>query len=232
MPRTKQIVTLNIGDYAPEVTSQTFPLLERYAHKCCADFHVITERKWPQEIANFEKFQMYERAQQYDFSLFIDADALVFPEAPDFSELVNDDQVALYMPDFSPERFRPTRYTSRDGRWIGAGTWFVGCSRLTYELWTPPTEAELEEAHNNIFPTSAEERIGFPKIHLVDDYMLTQNIARFGLRVWTVLGYLNERRLARNWFWHDYRLTNAQKAAEIAKLIANLGRVEDCADGK
>lgn len=218
LKKTKAIVTLNIDNYAPELTTLTYPFMKRYAHKCQAEFVEITERKWPNApVKNFEKFQMYDVAQTFDYTLFIDADALVLPECPDFSTIVPDNEVIFYALDFSPERFRPTIYTERDQRWHGAGTWLVGCTRYTADLWLPPTPAEEEIAYKNIFPTSKEQH--FVSAHLIDDYQLTQNIARFGLRVWTVIGYLQQRRLARNWFAHNYLLDLPGKVAEITKQI-------------
>ncbi|HWB97853.1 MAG TPA: hypothetical protein VG672_14160 [Bryobacteraceae bacterium] len=46
-PIKKTVYTLNIGDYAPEICALTYPLMEAYARKIGADFHVIRERKFP-----------------------------------------------------------------------------------------------------------------------------------------------------------------------------------------
>ena len=57
----KILWTLNIGgDYAPEITSITYPLLRLYARKIGADFRRDSERRfheWPIEV---EKLQIYD----------------------------------------------------------------------------------------------------------------------------------------------------------------------------
>ena len=44
----KVVYLLNIGNYAPEVTSMTYPLIERWAKKIDADIFTITDRKFPE----------------------------------------------------------------------------------------------------------------------------------------------------------------------------------------
>ncbi len=46
-PIRKTIYTVNIGDYAPDICALTYPLIQAYANKIGANFHVIRERKFP-----------------------------------------------------------------------------------------------------------------------------------------------------------------------------------------
>lgn len=220
---TKQIVTLTVGDYPTEITKLTFPQIKRYANKIGADFNVITERKFPNvPIMNYEKFQLYELAQDYDYTLFIDADAAIFPDMPDVFALSGPHMVVFWGFDFSPERFRPTLNTERDRRWQGAGTWFVGCTRSTYELWTPPED--WKEAVNNIFPVNIEAKIDAS--HLIDDYQLTQNIARFGLNAWTFMQFIKETNRPNTWACHNHLMTTDEKIAYLTKELGDRGLIK------
>ena len=61
-PLRKTIYTVNIGDYAPEICALTYPLMQAYARKIGADFHVIRERKFPAWPVVYEKLQVHELA--------------------------------------------------------------------------------------------------------------------------------------------------------------------------
>ncbi len=86
----KTIYLLNIGNYAPEITAITYPLIERYARKICAQIEMIDERRSPAWDLDYEKLQIYELAQRRgdDWSIYIDSDALVHPELPDVTDLI------------------------------------------------------------------------------------------------------------------------------------------------
>ena len=43
----KKLLVLDIGDYDREITNITFPYMKQYAKNIGADFHVITQRKFP-----------------------------------------------------------------------------------------------------------------------------------------------------------------------------------------
>jgi hypothetical protein len=74
-------VTLNIGDYAPEICALTYPLLQSYARKIGADFYVIRESRFPDWPLVYEKLQIYDLARNgSDWNIYIDSDALVNPE--------------------------------------------------------------------------------------------------------------------------------------------------------
>ena len=66
----KLLVTLNINDYDKEITELTFPYMKEYAHNIGADFHIITERKFPNFSITLEKFQLYEISEEYDKIIF------------------------------------------------------------------------------------------------------------------------------------------------------------------
>ena len=69
----KLVITLNINNYEPNITELTLPYMRKYSEKIGADFRIITERKYPQYSLNYEKFQLYDIAADYDWTIFFDA---------------------------------------------------------------------------------------------------------------------------------------------------------------
>ncbi len=186
----KTIWTLNIDNYEPEIFELTLPYLKMYAHKIQADIYIITERKlYAKELgfAGLEKFQIYELAkeQKSDWNLFIDPDALIHPDFFDPTALMHKDTTAAFgVHDFSPVRFRTDPYFLRDGRFFGKGNWFGVFSDWCLDYYHPLDDIPLEEAMANCFPTKDELTSGKPMSghNMVEDYIVSRNIARYGLK--------------------------------------------------
>jgi hypothetical protein len=234
----KTLYTLNVNGYAPEITALTFPLLKHYAAKIGAEFHVITERKYPEMPITFEKFQVSELAQERgdEWSIFFDADTLIDPEQFDITNHLPKDTVAHNGSDFSGIRWTWDKYMKRDGRGIGSCTWCVIASDMTVEdLWWKPFPHTADEhgmryaLNTNILPnihiTVGEHNSGHcQREHLIDDYLLSRNISRFGLKFTTVsdicsnLGVRgpNGAKIS-PWLWHLYTLSNE---AKVKKMLA------------
>ena len=182
----KTIYTLNIDSYEPEIWELCLPYLKMYAHKIGADIFVITERKFT-GFAGLEKFQIYELGKQHknDWNLFIDPDALIHPDFFDVTALLHKDTTAAYsVHDFSPVRFRVDPYFQRDGRFYGKGNWFAVFSDWCLDYYHPLEDISIEEAMANCFPTIEELGSGKPMSghNMVEDYIVSRNIARYGLK--------------------------------------------------
>lgn len=123
----KTVFTLNIDNYAPEITELTYPFLEHYAKRIGADFHVITERRFPGFPPVYEKLQIYRLAQEQanDWNIFFDSDALVHPDTIDFTQHLGKDTVAHNGSDMAAIRWTYDRFFLRDGRNIGSGNWLT-----------------------------------------------------------------------------------------------------------
>lgn len=221
----KTVFTLCVDNYAPEITEITFPLLKAYADKIRADFHIITERKFPEYPPVYEKIQIYELAQQMenDWNIYIDADALIHPDLMDLTEMLPKDTVAHHGKDFAPIRWKLDRFFRRDGRFIGSGNWFTIASDWCIELWKPCEDMTLEEIYSNISPTVNERTSGcFDRTHLIDDYILSRNIAKYGLKfkvireMMTDIGFPN----GGYFFWHAYTMPIEQKVREMRQILA------------
>jgi hypothetical protein len=225
---SRALVTLRTNNYAPEIWEYTEPLFKFHAFKHNLDFIVIDQRKFPEvPCENYEKFQTFEIAQAYDKTLFVDADALIHPDCFDWLALLSDDHVLMYGRDLATSRFRDNLYFRRDGRYISACTWFVGCTRDTAELWTPmlPHESFKDDIVDQIYPIMAERQARvFEAKHLCDDYILSRNIARFGLRYMNGHEFVLQHGLqGLNTIWHNYNVPEAQKLAQIQEVYVNWG---------
>lgn len=227
----KTIYTLNVGDYEPRIRELTYPLIHAWADKIGADFVQITERKRPNWAVTIEKFQVAELAKERgdEWSLFIDADTLINPEMFDITEHLDRDTVAHNGKDMAGIRWTYDNYFRRDGRNIGSCTWFVIASSWTVEdLWRLP-ELTPEEALKNIHITIQEHNGGHCQAeHLIDDYTLSRNIARFGLKFDTIsevcgrLGWKQpDGRGFSPFLWHKYSMPNDQKVHEMLGILCS-----------
>ena len=216
------VYLLNIGDYAPELTALTYPHIEAYADKIGAEVCRITERKFPDWDLDYEKLQIHQLAEDRgdDWSIYIDSDALVHPELPDVTALVPRDTVAHNGADFAGIRWRYDKYFWRDGRHIGSCNWFAMASSWCRDLWRPLDDLTFAEAVGNITVTVEERHTNVTDEHLVSDYALSRNIARFGLKfttlndLWPTIGLGSA-----NFFFHQYTVTLDEKIEGIRKTI-------------
>jgi hypothetical protein len=181
----KLIVTLDINNYTKEITDITYPYMKSYADKIGADFKIITERKYPNEPVICEKFQVYNISKNYDWTILIDCDAIIHPNCPDLTEIYEKDTVLLNGYDLYPLRFKHNNYTKRDGRNIGACPWVTVFSDWTRHLWEPYENAR--SYINQINLLHLEKNFGYSPEHILTDYFVSLNIAKYGLKVKTIL---------------------------------------------
>src|SRR5579872_7165637 len=220
----KTIFTLNVDGYSPEITELTYPLIKRYANKIGANFHIISERKFPKYPPVFEKMQIYNLAQEMknDWNIYIDSDAIIHPDMFDVTEFLPKNTVCHNGTDMANNRWRYDRYFQRDGRHIGSCNWFTVASDWCVDLWHP-LNIPYEEALENIFPTQNEINTVITRDHLIDDYILSRNIARFGLKFKSVMQITNDLGDTGNYLWHQYTITNDEKVKDMRRILANWG---------
>lgn len=218
----KTLYTLNVNGYAPEITALTYPLLRRYAAKCGAEFYVIGERRFPDWPVTYEKLAIYDLARERgdDWSMYIDSDALVHPETPDWTNFLPRDTVAHNGTDMAAVRWRYDEYFLRDGRNIGSCNWLAIASAWCRDLWRP-LDLTPEQAVANIFPTVDEINTVITPEHLIDDYALSRNIARFGLKVKTLMELQQGLFPGANFFYHEYTIGITEKVAKLRQIIAD-----------
>jgi len=215
----KTLYTLDIGDYAPEIKAITFPLQQAWADKIGATFVPITQRKFEGWPVVYEKLQIRDIAAERDddWSIFLDADAMIHPDLFDLTERLPMDTVFHYGSDQRGIRFAADDYFRRDGRFIGSCNWFTIGSRWCRDLWRPLDDLTLEQAVTRIFPTVAERNgDGTPgsvveASHLIDDYTLSRNIARFGLKFQNATDLFTAIGSKPGYAWHVYNKANTDK---------------------
>jgi hypothetical protein len=217
----KTVFTLCVNNYAPEITAITFPLMRYYANKIGADFHIIKERKFMDWPIPYEKFQIYELAKemQNDWNIFFDADALIHPLTPDWTVYLKKDTIAQHACDVASFRLRANEYFLRDGRFYGSAGWLTIASDWCLDLWYPAqmTPAEAEAC---CFPTDQEAHAGLKAEHLVDDYIMSCNVARFGLKTKKLTELRKEVGLADVPFHaHGFMMTNEKKVKLLTEIV-------------
>ena len=221
----KTLYTLNVGDYAPEMMKLTMPLMKRYAEKIGADFEVITDRKYPDFPIPCEKFQIKERAEKNgdEWSIFYDADALIHPDMYDPTEVVDKSTTISNGTDFVHIRFRDAwNYFKKDGRQIGKGNWCMHGSDWCRDLWNDELLKKYtkEELIKYITPTVAELGTVIEPEHLIDDFIVSNNIARFSFKH-VLLSEIKEMMRVNllNSHWHEYRSDVDRKVFYMKKTL-------------
>ena len=224
----KLVVTLNIGDYLPELTKITFKFMKAYSDKIGAEFIILDQRKLTRDgddkPLNYEKFQLHELTNHYDWTYFLDSDAFIHPDCPDWAEMVNDKSVVLFSGvDCRTTRFRGTNSSRRSSCQVGACTWNVVCSNWTGpDLWMPPED--FNAAVQNIYPIWIEAKSGHcTAAHLIDDYQLSENIARFGLKVDTQKAICERAALHFTGYEHLYNVDPYIKLQAIRRRLDEMG---------
>jgi len=187
----KVLFTLQVGGYGEDMSKLTIPFMQYHADKIGAEFRVIKERRWPELPPVMEKFQIYHLAQEefkgYDWFIYWDLDTLIHPDFFDVTALLGKDTTCSGITsDFTPNRFKPDPYFLRDGRFIGKGNWCAMFSDWCLDYYHPPepmTAEHVEHLAQNIRLTVVESRSGVMQpSHLIDDYCVSRNIARYGLK--------------------------------------------------
>jgi len=225
----KTLFTLDINHYEPEITALTYPLMEYYAKKIGADFHIIKDRKFPDYPLTYEKLQLYNiiEEEDIDWAVFVDADTIIKPDFFDITIQFPKDTVCHNANDESSHRYKADRYFLRDGRFIGSCNWFAVASDWCIDLWHPLDDMTCGEALNNIMPIMEEINTGLiPREHLIDDYVLSRNIARFGLKFTTVRDLQMKKGYAQMLFlYHVYNVPAKQKLEMLTGMLKSWGVV-------
>lgn len=222
-PIKKTLFTVNIDDYEPDICEITYPLLQRWAERMGADFHVIKERKFHGWPAAMEKLQIFDLGREMgnDWNIYVDSDALIHPDTPDFTEYIHKDTVMHFGHDLANIRWKYDQYFLRDGRNIGSGNWLAIGSDWCLDLWHPP-DFTLEEAISRIRPTVREIASDLVDAeHLVDDFTLSRNIARFGLKFKGIKDLAVEmgREFMLGFFHHEYTVPGEAKVISLRKAL-------------
>ena len=223
------VFTLNVNNYAPELVKITRPFLEAWCRKIGADLIEINTIKFPEMSCNYEKFQIYELGKKYDWQIFVDADAIVTLDMFDPTIFLKEDEMLFYWVDMANTRFKYDNHFKRDGRNIGAGTWFVVTSRLTLEAWKPlhlQSDITQEECIKSIVPNQKERNFGMKPTHLLDDYLVSRNISKYGIKVRTLKNdMIDELKVSPTMLQHIYLDTIENKLKYLSIVVNNISKL-------
>lgn len=219
MATRKCVWTLNIGNYAPEITAVTYPHIKAWAEKIDADFRLIKKRKYPDAPITYEKLQLHTLGEKYDWNIYIDSDALIYPDLFDPTLHIYPDTVMQYGCDMVGTRFKDNKYFRRDTRRISSCNWFTMASSDCLDLWHPLEDMTVEQALANIKPQLKELKTCNDG-HLIDDYVLSLNISRYGLhykKFMDLLKYLHCE--GSQFLFHSHLFTRQEKAYILPRVM-------------
>ncbi len=170
---TKCVHVLATPGYAPDLCAITIPRLRAYASRIGANFNLIQERKFPDYPINYERMQVYEAGQSYDWNINIDADMVVGTKLPDITDISPASRVSIVMKYDLSSHFKTDGniFFERDQRDAGLVDAFVATSSLTHDLWKPLSGGF--ESYKPLFKDSEYRRIS--------EYCISLNLATYGL---------------------------------------------------
>jgi hypothetical protein len=175
----KAIFTVLVDNYLPELCKKTLPTIKAYADKIGADYILIKNRKYPDFPPTYEKMQIYELGQGYDFCLLIDADFIIDANAPDFTTGILPGYVGVLEAFDAGNLFLKDEYFIKDGRNIGLVSCLVLTDKETHKLWEP------------LDVPWSEARLRTKREFIIDEYCLSRNLAKYGFK-FTGLNYSDE----------------------------------------
>ena len=170
----KLIHCVYINDFFPELWKLTLPTIKQYAYNIGAELNIITERKYPQWHINYEKIQVYEDGKYADANFLIDADILIHKDFPDFSSGITFPHHIAFNDNYHAStkfHIKDNINFQRDGRDVGIASNAVISFKSTHDIWTPL----------DITPQEGKQ-ITHVREGDIDEYTLSNNMARFGLK--------------------------------------------------
>ena len=170
----KLIHCVYINDFFPELWKLTLPTIKQYAYNIGAELNIITKRKFPQWHINYEKIQVYEDGKYADANFLIDADILIHKDFPDFSSGITFPHHIAFNDNYHAStkfHIKDNINFQRDGRDVGIASNAVISFKSTHDIWTPL----------DITPQEGKQ-ITHVREGDIDEYTLSNNMARFGLK--------------------------------------------------
>jgi len=167
------VYTLYLNDYLGEVAELTLPTIGSWAKRIGANFQLISTRKFEGWPITYEKLQLHQLMQENkdDWSIHVDADMLLHPDLPNLLENLMPGEIGVHVIYDPAPWFKFDDYFFRDGRRIGITSNFMAVPKECRDLLLP-FDCSLEEASS-----------GVSRLHGIDDYCFSRNLARFGLKM-------------------------------------------------
>lgn len=218
----KIVYTLNVDGYQPEISALTRPLIKRWTKKIGAEYREITDRCHLGFPVVFEKFQIWQLAQRFqaDWHIYVDLDCAIHPNFIDFTEYLHKDTVTCFKTEPATYKYKSDHFFRRDGRFIGVGSFLIACSDWCLDLWHP-TDLTYAEILERVTATTEELENGIDSSHLGEEFVVSRNIAKYGLKFKPVIQIQQEIGIPMaNHCWHAYRVAEEVKLQKLQDLIA------------
>lgn len=196
----KEIFTVCVDNYRPDLCAVTLPAIKAYAERIGAKFTLITERLHPKCPPTYEKVQAHRLGSDNDWSLLIDADMLINDQFPDVTTIVPINSVGAHMNYQADLLFQSHPYFLRDGRKIGLASNFLAVPRWCHEVLTPLPPGTPKTVTKREF--------------ILDEYCFSLNLARFGMK----LANLCEDKDLKNMLHLNVTTGSEKDAVEKARL--------------
>jgi len=184
----KLLVTLNIDDYDKEITELTFPHMREYAKNIGADFHIITERKFPDLDINLEKFQLYDISLNYDWVIFLDADCLINSKGIDLTTLAEEDRVLIAKYNPPTHHFHPENIEGQYNLKYYAPFFFLVFHKNSRDCVKPYKnplnycEYINMESKNEEFINYLSNKKSLNPSWFLDEFLLTLNLHKYNIK--------------------------------------------------
>lgn len=172
----KKLFVLRIGDYRPDLCQFTIPTIKAYAAKIGAEYIEITHAVHPDMPVTFAKLRVFDMGQDSDWNILVDADIMIHPGMPDVTQFLPPNAVASAFAFDADFMFHKNRFFERDGRNIGIVGNFVVTTKLTHDLW------DYSQVFSIVDPADIDLKTLTKRDFIIDEYVLSHNLAKFGLR--------------------------------------------------
>lgn len=167
----KSIYTVQVDNYLPELCALTIPAMERYAKKIKADFHVITERKFPNLPPTYEKTQVWELGYGKEWNILFDCDMAIREEMYDVTQVLPEDSIGSWMVYNPSITIAYDDVLPLDGTAIAIATNFMVVPKQFHDVWKPLTMNDQSIIAHMKRP------------FVVDEYCMSRNAYQLGCRI-------------------------------------------------
>jgi len=162
----KELFTVRVDDYFPELCEITIPTLKMYAESIDAKFTVIEQRKYPEFSPTYEKMQIYELGAVNDYNILVDCDIAIKDGMYDVTELVEGRQYGSWV-----EYYVGLNVCNDDILDVSTDrvpvTNFMVSTKESHSIWKPLTISKEEAL------------IRMKRPFVIDEYCVGRNVKKF-----------------------------------------------------
>ena len=147
---------------------------------------------------------------------------LIHPDFFDVTETIPIDTVMNIDADNAFTRYKINNYFKRDGRGISfAGCFFV-VPKICLDILNRPKMSK-DKILSQIYPINKEIKFGYKPDHLIDEYIMSYNLAKYGLKYRSFRKWISTENTFFNgeWIYHDYCINTKEKIEKIKNTIVS-----------